>query len=127
LRLRSACVEKSRSRMGEKFPAHQVIRLDCLLNVFLVNTQSYSHEHVLGSFNDFSVDFEQVGPFEGFKAEEIEGEVSFEIDGFVDFLVMLLDNVVNFVRKQRSVPSTSVFAIIKLVGDIKHGSVGFLS
>lgn len=113
--------------MGEELPAHQVVSLDCLLNVFLVDAQSYSHEHVLGSFNDFPVDFEQVGPFEGFEAEEIEGEVSFEIDGLVNFLVMLLDNVIDFVRKQRSVSSASVFAVVKLVGDIQHGSVGFLS
>ena len=80
---------------------------------------------MLGSFNNLSINLEEISSFKGFEAEEIKGEVPFKVNGFVYFLVMLMDDLVNSIREEGSISSTLVFAVIELVGDVEYGSVGF--
>lgn len=55
--------------MGEVPLAHQVVRLDTLFDVGAVDTDGNSHEHVLRSLGDSSVDSKQVRSLEGFETE----------------------------------------------------------
>jgi len=82
---------------------------------------------VLRSFHDSSVDFEQVGPFKCFEAEEIKAKVSFEVDGSVELLVVLTDDLVNFLGEERRIAAALVLAVIELLGHIFDGGPGLFS
>lgn len=111
--------------MSEEFSAHQVVGLNCQFNVIFMNSQGNSHEHMLGSFYNFSIDFEKVSSFKSFEAKEIESKVPLKVNGFVDFLVMLMNDLVNPVREKGSFSSTLVFTVVELIGDVEDGGVGF--
>ena len=55
--------------MSEKFFTHHVVCFDGGIDIFAVNADGHAHEHVLRTFNDFSVDLEQVASLEGLEAE----------------------------------------------------------
>ena len=120
MRLWGTCVEQSWGSMSKEFSTHQIICFNCLLYAIFVNSQSYSHEHVLRPFDDFSINLEKVSSFQGFEAEKIKGEVPFKVYGFVDLLVMLMNDLINSIRKEGSISSTLIFAVVKLIGDVEH-------
>ena len=82
---------------------------------------------MLRSFHDFCVDFEQVGSFECFEAEEIKAKVSFEVDGSVELLVVLTDDLVNFRGEERRIAAALVLAVKQLLGHIFDGGPGLFS
>lgn len=82
-----ATVEEGGGGVGEPFLAHKVVGLEDRVEVGLVDTDGDTHKHVLGTFDDFSVHFEQVGFFEGFEPEKVVGEVPLVINFFFDFFL----------------------------------------
>jgi hypothetical protein len=82
---------------------------------------------MLRPFYDFPINFEKVGSFKSLEAKEIEGEISLKVNDLVNLFVILMNNFPDLFRKQRGLPSTFVFTVVKLVGNVKYGSVGFLS
>jgi hypothetical protein len=82
---------------------------------------------MLRPFYDFPINFEEVSSFKSLEAKEIESEIPFKVDGIVNLFVILMNNFPDLFGKQRGLPSTFVFTVVKLVGNIEYGSVGFLS
>ena len=48
--------------MGEVFETHKVVSLDGSFDVGTMDTECYSHEHLLRSLDDLTVHLEQVSP-----------------------------------------------------------------
>lgn len=82
---------------------------------------------MLRPFYDFPINFEEVGSLKSLEAKEIEGEIPLKVDGIVNLFVIFMNNFPDLLGKQRGLPSTFVFTVVKLVGNIEYGSVGFLS
>lgn len=53
-----------------------IVCLNDFINVLLVDGDSNSHEHVLGTLGDLAVDFHEVTAFQSFEPKEIVVEVS---------------------------------------------------
>ena len=49
--------------MGEEPLGHEVVRLDHLVDVFLVDAHRHPHDHVLRPLHHLAVRLQQVGPF----------------------------------------------------------------
>jgi hypothetical protein len=55
---------------------HEVVGLEDLFNVVSVNTNSDSHDHVLGSFDNLAIDSEEIRSLKGLETEVVVGEIS---------------------------------------------------
>lgn len=65
--------------MSEPSVTHEVVGLDGGIDVGLVNTNGHSHEHVLWSLNDLTLDLEEVGSFESLETEVVVVVISLVI------------------------------------------------
>ncbi len=99
--------------MGEVLLRHEVVRLDGTLDVLAVDTNSDTHEHVLGSLGDLAVDAEEVGTLERLEAEEVVVEVALVDDGRVELVLVLHDDLVGGVRDHGAV--TAILGVDVLV------------
>ena len=63
-----AGVEEGRGGMDEPLVAHEFVRLQRGVEVFSVDAQGDSKEHVLGSLHHFFAEFEEVRSLHGFEA-----------------------------------------------------------
>ena len=88
-----------------------------------MNSDGASHKHVLGSFNDFSTNLEQVCAFQGFESKEIVVKVSGVVNLSIDFVGMLQDSFVSIISEQRSWSPSLVLIVVKLFGDLSDVSV----
>ena len=57
----SAGVEQSWRGVSEVFGGHEIVGFDGFFNVLAVDTDGDSHDHVLRTFGDFTVDSQEVG------------------------------------------------------------------
>jgi len=57
--------------VGEVPLGHQVVGLDSLLDIISMDSDSDSHDHVLGTLSDVSIDSEKVGSLEGLESEAV--------------------------------------------------------
>ena len=71
LGMRSSSIEESRRGMSEVTFRHEVIGLKDSIDVGTMNTNSNTHDHVLGSFSHTTVDTKQIWSLEGFESEAI--------------------------------------------------------
>lgn len=55
--------------MSEVPLGHQVVGLNCTLDVIAVDPTSNAHNHVLRTLSSTTINFEEIGPLEGFEAE----------------------------------------------------------
>lgn len=67
----SSCIEKGWGSMSEPTLSHQVIGFGGRFNVVFVDTNSNSHQQVLWSFYNLSINLQKVGPFKSFEAKII--------------------------------------------------------
>ncbi|KAH3661623.1 hypothetical protein OGAPHI_006472 [Ogataea philodendri] len=95
LRVGGTRVEKGWRRVSEELLGHQVVGLDDLWNVVAVNTNGNTHNHVLRSFSNFSVNLEQVRPFQSLETKIVVREVSVVHDCRVELFCVLLNNLVS--------------------------------
>jgi len=56
LRVGCASVEECWGGMGKVLRGHEIVGFDCFFNVVAVDADGDAHDHVLGTFRDFSVD-----------------------------------------------------------------------
>ena len=80
--------------MCEVFLGHEVVRLDDLLNIVIMYSNSNAHDHLLWSFSDFAIQTEKVGSLEGFEAKVLVVEVSVVHNSRVQLFGMLHDGLV---------------------------------
>lgn len=79
---------------------------------------------MLRPFHDVTVDFEQVRPFQGLEAEEVEAKVALEVNSFIQFLVILLDDAVDLLVEQRGLSAALVLAVVEHISDFPDGGLG---
>lgn len=79
---------------------------------------------MLRPFHDVPVDFEQIRPFQGLEAEEVEAKVALEVNSLIQFLVILLDDAVNLLVKKRGLSAAFVLAVVEHICDFPDGGLG---
>lgn len=122
--IRSATVEQSRACMGEPPFGHQVVGLDSTRDVVLVDPNANSHEHVLGTLRDLSINTKQIASFQRLEPEEVIVLVARVVDcGLVCFSV-LADDLEDVVSDQRSWSSYLVGVIVQICDDVEEGVLG---
>ncbi|KAL5716767.1 hypothetical protein ACHQM5_009890 [Ranunculus cassubicifolius] len=57
--------------MGEPALGHQMVCLECRFNVVLVYANRDSHQHVLWSFNNFALHFQEIRSLKRFETKII--------------------------------------------------------
>ena len=62
--------------MGKKLITHKLIGFDRFFDIIFVNAQGNPHKHMPWPFHNLSIEFEEVGFFEGFEAEVVHVVVS---------------------------------------------------
>ena len=67
--------------MREPALAHEVVGLDGTFDVMLVDANGNSHIHVLRALGYLTVQFEEIGLFQGLKPEIIESVIPVINDG----------------------------------------------
>lgn len=82
---------------------------------------------MLRPFHYISIDFEQVRPFQGLEAEEVEAKVALEVDNLIQFLVILLDNAVDLLIEQRGLSAALVLAVVEHICDFPDRGFGLFS
>lgn len=90
-------VEEGGGRVSEVSLGHEVVGLEDAVEVAAVNTDSDTHDHVLGTLGGAAIDAEKVGPLEGLEAEVVVVEVAVVDDGGVEDFGVLLDDLVGLV------------------------------
>jgi hypothetical protein len=81
---------------------------------------------VLRPLHYASVDFEEVGSFECFEAEEIVVKIAVEIDGGIELFIVGLEDVIDGFLEEGSGPAALVLAVVELGGDLAEGGLGLL-
>ena len=76
---------------------HELVSFKRGLEVCLVDSNGNTHEHVLGPFNNFVVNFEQVRAFQCLEAEEIVAEIFFVIDNRLYGLGIFTNYLINII------------------------------
>lgn len=95
--------------MGKPHLAHKIVGLEGGLQVFLVDANRAAHQHMLGSFSGFVIDFEEVAALESLKTEEVVVVIAGIIDFSVNFVRVLHNVVVSPLAQQWSGSSSLVF------------------
>ena len=79
-----------------------------------------SHEHVLGSFDNFAIHFEKVAALQGLKSKEVIVVVTGVVDHLVDLVSIVQDDLVCLVTEQRGLSASFVFAGVQCVGRVSN-------
>ena len=80
--------------MNEHPLRHHVIGFDDSGHIFTMDTDRYTHEHILWRLHDFTISFLEVALFECLQTEVSEVEITF----LLDILLHLCSNFNDFVR-----------------------------
>ncbi len=86
--------------MGKPLFAHESVGFKGCLKILIVNTDGYSHEHRLRSFNHLPLHLRQVQPLQGLKPKEIILIVKLVVYNLLDLLNVCLNNVVELLIDQ---------------------------
>ena len=103
--------------MGEVALAHQVVGLECLFDVGVVDSDGHAHQHVLRAFSDFAVELEEVGTLKGLESKVVVGVISAVVNVVVENIGVGHDDLVDFLRNQRSVLVGFRVDVFAKVGD----------
>lgn len=125
LRLWSSCIEKSGSSMSKPFFTYHIISMNCWADITLVNTYRYSHYHMLRSFYDLSMNFEQVRFFESLVTKIIIVPISFINDSFIKLLFVFHYYFIYIVGNQTCIFSKLSFVIVKNINYIWEFRMSF--
>ena len=101
LRLRRACVEERRRRMGVELLRHELIHLQGGIEVVLVDADGHSHEHLLRPLNNDAIALEKVRALERLEAKVVVLEVALVVHGGIEALRVGHDDLIDIVRDER--------------------------
>lgn len=102
LRIGRSSVKEGRRGVGEEPLGEEVIRLQDAFNIPHVDSHRDTHEHVLGTLGDLSVQLEEVGLLQCLVSEVIELEVTVVDDSTVQHVLVGIDHVVHLFAHKRS-------------------------
>ena len=82
-----------------------------------MDSNRYSKEHVLWSFCDFTIKFEQIRALKSFESEIVVIVITSVVDMVVENICILHDDLIHFFRNQRSVFLTLWVDVFPQVSD----------
>ena len=112
--------------MRKPLLAHQIVSLEGGVEVVEMDADRTSHQQVLGPLDDLIIHTQEVGLLKRLKAKEVVIEVSRVVNHFVDFLVILLDDIVDVIGEEGSRSVTPVFVVEENVSRLQHAVLGAL-
>ena len=89
-------IEQGRRGVSEVAFAHQVVGVECLLDVGVVNADGHAHQHVLWTLCDFAVELEKVRTLEGLESKVVVGVITAVVDVVVENIGVGHDDFVDF-------------------------------
>lgn len=69
--------------------------LDRWFDIFAMDTNRNSHQHVLRSFSNFSIDFHQIWAFKSFESKIVVIEIATILDSAIKFILISHDDLVS--------------------------------
>ena len=81
---------------------HQVIGVERFLNVAVVDTDGHTHQHVLRSFSDHTVEFQKVRTLKGLETKVVVVVITLVIDVIVENLGVCHDDFIHFFGNEGS-------------------------
>lgn len=101
----------------------KVVGLNDPRDIVSVDTDGHTHEHKLRALGNLAIDLEQVGLFERFEPEVVVLEITRVYNGAVEFVLVLLHNLIHFFGNQRGgFTRFGVFVIVKDFDEIGETS-----
>ena len=118
-------VEQRRGCVGKPLFRQQIVGLNGRVNIFLVNSNGYPHQHVLWAFGNASVNLQQVRFFEGFVAKIIITVIAIIDDRRVQQSRILANDFVHFPRNQRCIlAGFGVFIVVQFFDRARKRFIG---
>lgn len=106
--------------MGKPHLAHQIVGLECRLQIFLVDADRAAHQHMLWPFRNFASNFEEVGTFQGLEAKEVVIVIPRVVNFGIDLVRIFHDIVVSALAQQGRWSACLVFKLIKQRSDLSN-------
>lgn len=96
LRIGRSGIEERGRGMREEPLGEEGVGLEDAGDVIHVHAHRDTHEHVLRTFGNDAVNFQQIGFFEGFESKVVKFKVTVVNDGSVKYVLVLLYDEMNF-------------------------------
>ena len=96
---------------------HQVVGLQCFLDVVVVNTNRYPEQHVLGTFCNNTVETKEVRALEGLESKVIVVVITAVVDVVVEHFGVGHDDFMNFLRDEGGVLVGLGVNVLSQIGD----------
>lgn len=80
--------------MGEPLQTDHIVSADCRLDIGLMNANGDTHDHLLWSLTNQTMDFEKVGFLKGLVTEEVVIPVSLVVDNRIESFLVVLDDII---------------------------------
>jgi hypothetical protein len=81
--------------MSINFLTQKIVSVNSAGDITFMDTNGYSHHHVLRSLNNFTMNLEEVCSLKSFVAKEVVVPVSLVHNCIIECLLVGLDNIVN--------------------------------
>ena len=86
--------------MGEPTLRHQVVGLQCAIDVGSMDPDGGAHEHVLWPLCDLTIRLEEIAPFQRLEPEVVVVQIALVDDCIVESLSIRLDHCEDILRDQ---------------------------
>lgn len=113
--------------MSEMLGGHQVVCLYSFLDIFAMDADSHSHDHVLRSLGHLAIDPEQIRSLQGLEAKVLVAEITVIDHGRVKLLLVLFDDLVDVIGNHgRMSVVLWVDVFIEILANSGEGFLGLL-
>ena len=110
-------IEQGWSGVSEVALTHQIISFESLWDVFVVDTNCNTHQHVLWSFCNLAIQTQKIGTLEGLESKVIVIVVTGVVDVIVENIGVVHDNFEDFFRNQGRVLAGFWVDVLPQIGD----------
>ena len=119
---RGAGIEQCWCCVGKVPLAHEIVGFEGFGDVFVVDTNGNSQQHVLRTLCDFTVQAEQVGTLECLETEVIVVVITGVINVIVERFCVFHNDAIDFLRNERSMLAGLWIDVFTEIGDdIREG------
>lgn len=119
--LRSSTVEESWSGMSKPLLTHKIISLEGTLKIFLMDANRNTHQQVLWTLSNLLIfSTEEVCALESFVAEKVVVEITSVVKFLVNYISILLDDLIGLLVEEGSWSSTQVNKFKQIICDFSN-------
>lgn len=127
MRMIGTGMEEGRGAVSKVLFTHKVVGFDGRVNVFPVDSQADTHEHVLRTLDDTLINSHQVGTFKGLEAKVVVIVVTIVNDGRVQAISIGHDSLVEGFRNFRlRLASLGINVVVEAFNDSRELLRSFL-